>query len=314
MTISLNYLKNFDLQLFAESGAAAGAGAGVGGTGSDGATGVTATAAVSQETGRNNGTPVAGEQTMRADPAIDRNAEFEKLIKGDYKDLYDAKVRDTVQNRLKGTKETVEKYEALSPVLEMLGERYGVDASDIEALQAAMEEDDSYYEEEALAEGKSVEEVREQHKLARKMRAIEKENETLRERERTRETQEKAAQIYAGWMREAESIKTVYPSFNLDSELQNSQFTSLLRSGIDVKTAFEVIHKDEILPAAMQYTAKTVEKQVVNRIKANGSRPVEGATRSQGASLVKGDVSQLTKAQRAEINRKVMQGERFTFG
>ncbi len=127
-----------NLQLFAE-----GAGGGDGGTGAEGATGVNATAAVSQ----------TGETAAPAAEVIspeDRNAKFEALIKGEYKDLFDAKMQDTIQKRLKGTKDTVDKYNALAPTLEMLSKKYGVEASDIEALNKAIQEDDTYYEEEAL--------------------------------------------------------------------------------------------------------------------------------------------------------------------
>ena len=145
-----------NLQLFAEGGA------GDGGTGAaEGTTGVNAVAAVQQKGSKN---PLAdvkyGIQDDSAQTAPvqdtadvvetpDRNKEFEKLIKGEYKDLYDAKIQDTIQRRLKSTRETVEKYEALTPTLEMLAKKYGVDVADIKALNQAIEEDDSYYEEEA---------------------------------------------------------------------------------------------------------------------------------------------------------------------
>ena len=318
MIIDFTRIRDINLQLFAEGGgAAAGAGAEGSGTSSEGATGVTATAAVSQRKGAKNPladvrygvqpeaeAPAAEEQTV-SEP--DRNAEFEKLIKGDFKDLYDAKMQETIQKRLKSSKETVEKFEALSPVLELLGQRYGVDATDIKALASAIEEDDSYYEDEALEKGISVDELK-------RVRKIERENESLRQQMREKETREKADALYTRWMSEAESMKSVYPSFNLEAELQNPRFVDLLKSNIDVKTAFEVLHKDEIIPAAMQYTAKTVEQQVVNKIKANGARPVENGIRSQGAAMVKSDVSQLTKADRAEVARQVMQGRRVSFG
>ena len=134
-----------DLQLFAEGGD--------GGTGTEGAMGVTESAANSQ-------TQITdGDGTTAT--TIDRNAEFEKLIKGEYKDLYDARVKDTVQKRLKSTKETVDKYNSLSPMLETLGKKYGVDFNDADALIKAIEEDDSFYEQEALEKGITVEALKE---------------------------------------------------------------------------------------------------------------------------------------------------------
>lgn len=307
-----------DLQLFAE-----GAGGGDGGTGAEGATGVTATAAVSQSKGVKNplanvkygiqptATPAKEEATPAAEvdetPTEDRNAKFEALIKGEYKDLYDAKVQDTVQKRLKGSKDTVDKYNALSPTLEILAKKYGVEASNIEALNKAIEEDDSYFEEEALEKGITVEQLKE-------IRKMERENAELKRQMEEQSRKDNANKIYSQWMEQADKTKSVYPSFDLRAEMQNQKFVDLLRSNIDVRTAYEVIHKDEIIPAAMQFTAQQVEQKLTNKIIANGARPAENGNSSQSASVVKSDVSTLTKADRAEVNRRVLRGDKISFG
>lgn len=236
----------------------------------------------------------------------DRVAEFERLIKEEYKDLYDAKVRDTIQKRLKGTKDTVDKYNALTPVVEMLANKYGVDASDINALNKAIEEDDTYYEEEALEKGVSVQQL----KAIKKM---ERENADLKRQMDEQRTRENADRIYADWMNQAQEAKRKYPSLNLQNELANPQFVNLLRSGIDVDTAYTVIHKDEIIPAAMQYTAKTVEQKLANKVRSNGARPSENGLGSSSPALTKSDVTQLTKADRQEIIRRVQAGEKIRF-
>jgi hypothetical protein len=114
-------------------------------------------------------------------------------------------------------------------------------------------------------------------------------------------------------MQESDATKAVYPSFDLQTEMQNPRFTELLRNNVDVRTAYEVLHKDEIIPAAMQFTAKAVEQKLTNKIIANGARPVENGNSSQGATVVKSDVSQLSKADRAEIIRRVQRGEKIKF-
>ena len=312
MDNTILFPKILNLQLFAE-----GAGGGDGGTGSEGAKGATATAAMSQTKGDKNplanvkyGIQPTEETTPAAEvnptPTEDRNAKFEALIKGEYKDLYDARMQDTIQKRLKGSKETVEKYEALAPTLEILAKKYGVDASDVKALNKAIEEDDSYFEEEALEKGITVEQLKE-------IRKMERENADLKRQMEEKNRRENADRIYAQWMDQAEKAKSVYPSFDFRTEMQNPQFVNLLRSGIDAKTAFEVIHKDEIIPAAMQYTAKTVEQKLTNKIIANGARPAENGNNSQSATVVKSDVSQLSKADRQEIIRRVQRGEKIRF-
>ena len=311
--MKINYLfpKFLNLQLFAE-----GAGGGDGGTGAEGAKGVTAAAAMPQTKGVKNpladvkygiqegDTPPAAE--VEATPTEDRNAKFEALIKGEYKDLYDARVQNTIQQRLKGQKETVDKYNALAPTLEVLAKKYGVDASDVNALNKAIEEDDTYFEEEALEKGISVEQLKE-------IKKIERENATLRQQMEEQNRRDNANRFYAKMMEQAESVKAVYPSFDLRAEMQNPRFADLLRNNVDVRTAYEVLHKDEIIPAAMQFTAKTVEQKLTNKIIANGARPAENGNSSQGATVVKSDVSQLSKADRQEIIRRVQRGEKIRF-
>ena len=305
---NLSYL--IDLQLFAEGG----------GTGDGGATGATGEAAAPQTKGAKNpladvkygiqpeeaqAATVQDQETVETTP--DRNAEFKKLIKGEYKDLYDADVQDIVQKRLKSTKETVDKYNSLIPTLETLAKKYGVDANDIAALSAAIEDDDAYFEEEALEKGVTVQQLKE-------IRKMERENADLKRQMQEQNAQQNASKLYAAWMEQAEGAKSVYPSFDLRTEMQNPRFVDLLRSNVDVRTAYEVLHKDEIIPAAMQFTAKKVEQKLTNKIIANGARPSENGINSQSAAQVKSDVSQLSKADRAEIARRVARGEKISFG
>ncbi len=307
MTINIEELLTLNLQLFAEGGD--------GGTGAEG----TAGSGVATTTKGVKSNPLAdvkygiqddGVQNANAQETdggiVDLNAEFEELIKGKYKDQYNAKMSDTVQKRLKGTKEQVAKLESLNPVLELLGKKYGVDASDAEALIKAVEEDDSYFEEEALELGVPVEQLKQ-------FKKTERENAELKRQMDEISTKENAAKIYQGWLEQAEEAKKYYPSLDLESEMQNPRFVDLLRNNIDVKTAFQVLHQDEILPAAMQYTAKAVEQKLTNNIIANGQRPTENGNSSQSASVIKSDVSTLTKADRQEIIRRVARGEKIKF-
>ena len=311
------FIPMLSLQIFAEGGGAAGAGAGDGGTAQG--QGVTEAAALPQTKGEKNNplaavkygiqedvAPAAEVQQTITEAPTDLNAEFEKLIKGQYKEQYDARVQDTIQKRLKGSKETVDKYNALAPTLEILANKYGVDAADIEALNKAIQEDDTFFEEEALKRGMSVQDLK-------SIRKMERENADLKRQMQEQQTKEKADKLYAQWLQQEQDTKKVYPSFNMQAEMQNPRFVDLLKSNIDVKTAYEVLHKDEIIPAAMQFTAKTVEQKLTNKIIANGARPTENGMSSQGAAVVKSDVSQLSKADRAEIIRRVQRGEKIRF-
>ena len=308
-------LYTFNLQLFAEGGAAGGDGAGGDGQG------VTGAAAMPQTKGAKNPladvqygvqkeeeVPAAEVQETQPQAPINRDAEFEKLIKGDYKEQYDARVQDTIQKRLKSSKDIVDKYNSLTPTLELLAKKYGVtDPTDITALNQAIQNDNALYEDEALEQGMSVEKFKE-------FKQMQRENAALKATQEEQMKQEKGRQLYESWMRQAEDAKAVYPSFDLRTEMQNERFVDLLRSNIDVKTAYEVLHKDDIISGAMQYTAKTVESKIAKKIAANGARPSENGVGSQSAAVVKNDVTKLNRNDIDEVMRRVASGERITFG
>ena len=312
-----SFIPMLSLQIFAEGAGGAAAGAGDGGTAQG--QGATEVAALPQTKGaksnplanvkygiQEEAAPAAEVQEVSTVAQPDRKAEFDKLMKGEYKDLFDAWAQDTVQKRLKSSKETVDRYNELTPTLEMLGKKYGVDANDIKALNKAIQEDDSYYEEEALEKGISVQQLKE-------IRKMERENAALKAQMEEAQRQENGKKLYSQWMQQADETKKVYPSFDIQTEMQNPKFLDLLKSNIDVRTAYEVTHKDEIIQGAMQFTAQTVESKLAKKIASNGTRPSENGMSSQSASVVKSDVSQLSKADRAEIIRRVQRGEKIRF-
>ena len=272
----------FDMQLFAEDAAGAGgqetAAFAQPQTGGD---------RPSAPTGRGGEAPDAGEHR---DAAEDRAARFEALIKGEYKDLYDQRVQDTIQKRLKGSAGIVQKYNALGPTLELLGQRYGVDASDPAALRRAVEA------EQAANPGAEAE------------KAFPAPGE-----QEDRQRQERARRQLSDWLRQAEETRTLYPSFDLQSEAKDPRFRSLLRSGVPLRTAFEVLHQQEILPAAMAYSARRAEERLADSVIAGQLRPAEGAMGGQSPVLSKRDVSRLTRAEREEIDRRVARGEKIRF-
>lgn len=238
--------------------------------------------------------------------AEERAAEFENLIKGDYKDLFDSRVQNIVQNRLKSSKAAEERLNRLQPVLDILSSKYGVDAANVEALSKAVESDSSYWEDEAAREGMTVEQVKELHRMRR-------ENEEFRRAQDEMERQRGIQQIQAKWNQESEETRRFYPGFDFEAETQNGDFVDLLKAGVNVRTAYEVVHKDEIIGGAMQYTAQEVKQKVVNDIRARGNRPAENGIFSQAGVVTKKDVNSLTRRDREEIERRVMRGERISF-
>ena len=306
-----NFIPAFNLQLFADGGAAAG---GDGGTAQG--QGVTAGAASQQTKGDlasvkygvqlEEAAPAAEVQKETAEPT-DLNAEFEALIKGKYKAQYDARMQDTIQKRLKGSKETEQKFSEVAPILEILGKKYGVKATDISALSKAIEDDDSYYEAEAAERDMTVEQL----KMFKK---IERENSAYRQREIDRQNQENAERLMAAWNQQGNKTQQVFPSFDMNEELQNPLFVTLIQHDVPVDVAYKALHIDELLPSAMQYAAQAVEQNISKKIAANGARPSENGMGGVASALVKSDVSKLTKFDIDEVARRVARGERISFG
>lgn len=292
----------FDLTAFAEGGGdGAAASTGAGGAGAADAQ-PSATDGAAQETEA----PVADEKQA----AAKRKADFEKLIKGEYKQEFDSRTQSIIDQRFKNVKELEGKAKTadqLSPVLEILASKYGVDGSDVDALVKAIQADDSYYEQEAMEKGLSVEQLKH-------VKQLERENAEFKRTAQAEAERNAQQQIYAKWMNEAEECKQTYQNFDLQSELSaesGQRFLGLLRSGVDVKTAYQVIHQDEILGGAMQYAVETATQKTVNDIRARGMRPTENGGQSAPATIESVNQKIMTKEGRAELARRAMRGERI---
>lgn len=263
-----------DLQLLAEGGA--------GDSGTAQGTGVTAGDAARQMTGA----PAGGQEDTAPAAGVqkdaDLNGEFESLIRGKFKAQFDARMQDTIQKRLKGSKEAAQKFSEVTPILEQLGRKYGVDASDIMALRNALEAD----------------------------RSPVGADETGREAE----SRKKAERLHSLWKQQEEEARSFYPGLSVEQELKNPRFVKLITNNVDIRTAYEVTHRDEIIPAAMQFAAQAVEQNLSRKIAAGGLRPPENGTGSRAAATVRSDVSKLSKADIDEVIRRVANGERVSFG
>ena len=126
--------------------------------------------------------------------------------------------------------------------------------------------------------------------------------------------QEDADTQLHSWQREAEDLQKIYPGFDLQRECAlptGARFASLLQAGVDVRTAFEVIHRDEILGTAMRMTAERIRKQTLTGLQARSDRPTEGGT-GHGGGFPEGP-ARFTRAEREEISRRVLRGERIRF-
>ena len=251
-------------------------------------------------TGKTNaGGEAKGEGTPPADPLKARRETYRALMEGEYKDLYTEDTKRILDRRMQELNALQARLNAHQPILDLLARRYQVEGGDLDKLQQAIQADRAA----GAQRGMPAEEDRATQKA-------ERERGQLRQR---RQGEARMARQLDRWYRESQQVKARYPDFDLKTEVQDRAFLGLLRAGIPVQQAYELQHIEEIKAAAARAAAQAVGQQMTARIRARAARPSENGIASQSAVLVKNDVSKLTRAQRADIARRVAQGEEIFF-
>ena len=308
----------FNLQLFADGGAAGSDGGAAAAAGGD--TGVQAPDAGVRNNRRRRENPLANVQygiqeegnAQQVAPAEKAAAQgegteesFESLIKGKYKADFDSHVQSIIQQRFKKNADNEAMLESYKPLMEAIGKKFNVDPTDINGMIDAVSFDEDALEEEAMQRGMSIDSLK-------TVKQLERENERFKVQEQKSAAQQRLQEHFNALARQAEEARNTYPGFDLMAEMKNPVFARLTAPGvgIDPKTAYEIVHKDEILQANAQAQAERMSKA----IQANGARPTEnGLKGNQGAATVKTDPRTLTPADRAEIRRRAARGEKVVF-
>lgn len=234
------------------------------------------------------------------------NAEetFDSLIKGKYKADFDKRMQAAIKRRV-GDMNTLKSENAkMREALNVAMQRYGTAEGDWDALTNALIEDDKYLEQEAYEKGIDKDTLR-------TMKRMEHENAKLRQNQVELERKAREEAEYQRLLAQHEQVTQIYPTFNIDAELTNPQFESLVRNGIDLKTAYEVVHHNEILPQAMKFASDKAKEDVAKTIASGQQRPSELAAGMNDSPVSHIDVKALTREQRDELNRRALAGERI---
>ncbi|MBQ7975960.1 MAG: hypothetical protein IJ300_09785 [Clostridia bacterium] len=266
--------------------------------------GTTSDGATSLDT---EGTPTGAGKTdvsTTSDTLEARRKAYKDLINGEYKDIDQERFQQVFDRRFKEVKGIEAELASHKEVVDMLKSRYGV--NDVAQLKTALTEDTEYWERVAEEHGMTVEQYHAMQKL-------ERENEELKAMRNRQIGQQQFQRQIDNWYKEADKVKELYPSFDFKTEAQNPEFLSLLRNGNSVEHAYKVLHFDELTQNAARIAAQTADAQAQARIKQKASRPSENGTSSKSAVIVKNDVSNLTRKDRAEIARRVARGEKIVF-
>lgn len=215
---------------------------------------------------------------------------------------YNKQMQAVVQSRLRTAKTAEENFSKLTPAIELLARRYNLDPAnmDYDALTKAINDDDSYYEDKALEMGVSVETAKKIDK---------QERDTAREKAESERTlqEEKFRQHIIKLEQQGEAMKSIFPNFDLRTELQNPVFARLTSPnvGLSVEDAYHAVHRKEIQAAAMQVTAQKTAQKISNSIQAGSRRPDESGISSQAPSVTTFDYRNASKEQREALKKRI---------
>lgn len=278
----------FGLQLFADGGAG---GDGTGAAGSD----------AGSQGSQQPGTEANGQQSVPQEPT------FDELIKGKYKADYDARIQKTIQARMRGAKANEERLAKTEPLLQMLGQKYSVDAGDVDGLMAALDNDEQMWQAEAADKGMSVEQLKH-------IRTMERENAMFRKQEELNKRDAAARETYMKWAAQAEQAKQKFPGLDLESCLEDAQFVSMLQSGVDVESAYWARYHDDIMQAGMEKATTEAQKKLSASVASGSRRPTESGVGNGPTVSQKVDVSNMSRSEFTAYMDRIMRGERISFG
>ena len=101
---------------------------------------------------------------------------------------------------------------------------------------------------------------------------------------------------YRELLAQAQALRLRRPDFDLDRELEDPGFARLVNNGVDLATAFEVVHHRE-----RQEQAASLAR--------NASRPQENGLGCGSAAVSRPDPKALTRAERKLLRRRAARGE-----
>lgn len=260
----------------------------------------------SAATGAEAAAPETTEGQQAEQTLEEREKAFNDMINGDFRDLFDARMQKAIKERVGEVKQLQQQLQQQNDVIGLVAKKYGISTDKMGDIREALESDDVFWEEAAADQGMTVDSYK-------KMVKLEAENEALHKAREEAERKNQKDAVFQKWDREAEELKRMYPQFDLQSEIQDKRFLDLMGAGIDMRTIYETLHHDEILPALMQQTAKAATKQQAAAARSGQMRPAENGMSSRPAAQTVKDPAKMTKEERQEYARRAARGEIITF-
>ena len=216
----------------------------------------------------------------------------------EYKKAYDSEIQNIVRARLKESKPAKDALDAMTPAIEVMARKYGLDMKnmDYSALAKAIENDDAYYEEKAMEMGTSVE-------TAKKVDQMEREAERRKAAEQISLEQQQFIKLE----QQGEALKATFPTFDLRAKLNNPQFARLVSPsiGFSVEDAYHAVHRKEIQAAQMKYASQKTAENMASAIASGSRRPDESGATSQAPSVSTFDYRNASREQREALKKQI---------
>ncbi len=235
-----------------------------------------------------------------------KDAEFENLIKGEYREQFEQRMKDNLKRRFKESSSLKERISKSDEIISMLKIKYGINEDSYETIAEAIKNDNSFLKEEAQKQGIEPD-------MLQRLKTLEFENESMKRQIESGLEERKIRETVDSWIKDAKDITEKYPDFDLETESQNPRFAMLLKAGVDLKSAYYATHHEAIVEELTKKAAKEASVKITDSIRSRGSRPNENGLSGRSTAIIKTDVSKLTPKERAEIAKRVMRGEEISF-
>lgn len=311
----------FNLQLFADGTAAATTGAeGIGvtsGANAEGATGETAlrtkrgtliksSVAPKVDTSLDKGAEESGEQ-KEADKAetVDKKSFDDLLLDEEFEKEHKKRIEDAVKRRHKDYNNIKEENDKLNKLRRYLAVELGVDYDDLDGMVAKSEEGrKEAIRRKSVETGDSEELIARNEENAYKAQTYKEQLDAIREKG-------EADRFNMRIDKELNEARTLYPNLDWETETQNPAFNTLIKNGFSVQNAYEAVHTRDIISGAVASAVQEAKLKFSNNIASGVQRPAEGGMSKSSAAKVEISPKNMTKEQRADIKRRVRNGERI---
>ena len=214
--------------------------------------------------------------------------DFRQLIAGEYRKDYEKavgqRIQAAIQQRFKNQQDYKKQLDAVQPILQTLGGRYGLNAEDVAGIADRLrQEPDNAQNPEPADTPAAAHDYMQEH--------------------------------VRGVNAQVEALKKEFPGFDLMAEMRNPAFVRMTSPGVgmSVKDAYFAVHGQEIQRDSMLYAAQQAGERVAASVMAGASRPRENGLDPAGSADMGVNVQSMDRKTRAEYRRRIRNGEKINF-